>query len=613
MIGRADQLVQTKPDHRELIRCLLGSTWIVKRLPDALHLYQQFAGQLRFVTLEGDVVEFDGSILLGARQQTIGIVSRRSELRATHREIHRLSRLIEIKSADFNQQSAQLQQRDAEIQEWLSRHTETAKLLAKQDNFADVARKQLAHARDALAQQHHRHQNVSTSNQDLQKQLAAERHLLAEQELAAGDIDDSTRELDSRLKDIERTLGEKRQSMTSLKVHLAKAEQRLQSQRLLFTSDTQQLAALGDSIRDQRSQLATALWTIRKAGRAIRSANGDLGESRLIRQKIENQKVQADIHLGTLEKQRDLLRQQTQQSREQLERALDRMHRLDLHLEKLQLEREQLTLRLREDYGIDLAKLDQAHESAAERAERAEIDAEIATLRERLGNIGSVNMDALEELDSLEQRYRSLDTQFQDLARSKDALEKVIHRINLESRRLFLETLEAIRNNFQQLFRQTFGGGRADILLEDGVDVLDAGVDIVATPPGKPEFNNTLLSGGEKALTAVSLLMAIFKFRPSPFCVLDEVDAPFDEANIGHFIDVLKSFLGWTKFIIVTHSKKTMTAATTLYGVTMQESGISKRVSVRFEDVGEDGEIHRAAEDRAAEDQLDSDSQRGVA
>ncbi|MCP4464989.1 MAG: chromosome segregation protein SMC, partial [Planctomycetaceae bacterium] len=129
------------------------------------------------------------------------------------------------------------------------------------------------------------------------------------------------------------------------------------------------------------------------------------------------------------------------------------------------------------------------------------------------------------------------------------------------------------------------------------------GIDIMATPPGKPEFSNSLLSGGERALTAVSLLMAIFQFRPSPFCVLDEVDAPFDEANVGRFIDVLKSFLDWTKFVIVTHSKVTMTAATTLYGVTMQESGVSKKVSVRFEDVNEDGEISEDAINRDSGDE----------
>ena len=188
-------------------------------------------------------------------------------------------------------------------------------------------------------------------------------------------------------------------------------------------------------------------------------------------------------------------------------------------------------------------------------------------------------------------------------------MERIIVRINADSRRLFQETLEAIRANFQVLYRKSFGGGKGDIVLEEGVDPLEAGIDIIATPPGKPSFNNSLLSGGEKALTAVALLLGIFEYRPSPFCVLDEVDAPFDEANVGRFIDVLKSFLGWTKFIIVTHSKKTMTAANTLYGVTMQESGVSKQVSVRFEDVSEDGHISQEAIERSNTNQ----NERGVA
>ncbi|MFG0253672.1 MAG: chromosome segregation protein SMC, partial [Rhodopirellula sp. JB053] len=191
-------------------------------------------------------------------------------------------------------------------------------------------------------------------------------------------------------------------------------------------------------------------------------------------------------------------------------------------------------------------------------------------------------------------RYDELHGQYQDLTAAKDSLQRVIARINSDSRRLFLDTLEAIRQNFQKLYRKSFGGGNADLVLEEADDPLEAGVEIVATPPGKPSFSNSLLSGGEKALTAVALLMSIFQYRPSPFCVLDEVDAPFDEANIGRFVTVLSEFLDHSKFVVVTHSKKTMTAATTLYGVTMQESGVSKQVSIRFEDVSEDGQISAA-------------------
>ena len=231
-----------------------------------------------------------------------------------------------------------------------------------------------------------------------------------------------------------------------------------------------------------------------------------------------------------------------------------------------------------------------------EQHRRDEVDQEIADLRRKINNIGSVNLDALGELDELEVRYNTLSAQYNDLASAKASLEQIIHKINADSRRLFAETLEAVRGHFQTLFRKLFGGGQADIVLEEGVDILDSGIDIVARPPGKEPRNISLLSGGEKTMTCVAMLLAIFRSRPSPFCVLDEVDAALDEANIERFVAVLHEFLAWTQFVVVTHSKKTMACANTLYGVTMQESGISKRVAVRFEDVSENGEIRRTRE-----------------
>src|SRR5205814_8640897 len=160
----------------------------------------------------------------------------------------------------------------------------------------------------------------------------------------------------------------------------------------------------------------------------------------------------------------------------------------------------------------------------------------------------------------------------------------IIAKINLDSRRLFTESFAAIRSHFQDLFRKLFGGGMADIVLEDENDILECGIEIIARPPGKELRSISLMSGGEKTLTAVALLLAIFRSKPSPFCVLDEVDAALDEANIGRFTAVLREFLEQSHFIIVTHSKRTMQVADVLYGITMQESGISKRVAVRFED-----------------------------
>ena len=214
-----------------------------------------------------------------------------------------------------------------------------------------------------------------------------------------------------------------------------------------------------------------------------------------------------------------------------------------------------------------------------------------------------MNLDSLQESDELEVRFQSLSAQHTDLSQAKASLEQIIHRINADSRRLFSETLETVKGHFQQLFRKLFGGGQADIVLEEGDDILESGIEIVARPPGKEPRSISLLSGGEKTLTCVALLLAIFRSRPSPFCVLDEVDAALDEANIERFVNVLKEFLQWTQFVVVTHSKKTMAFANTLYGVTMQESGVSKRVSVRFDDVSENGEISREALQRSDRDQ----------
>jgi chromosome segregation protein len=255
---------------------------------------------------------------------------------------------------------------------------------------------------------------------------------------------------------------------------------------------------------------------------------------------------------------------------------------------------------MREDYGIELAALE--HEmTGEEQHRREESQQEIEELRQKINNLGNVNLEALAELEELESRHKILSDQYQDLTTAKASLEKIIERINTDSRRLFSETLDTVKEHFQTLFRDLFGGGHADIILEENIDILESGIEIVARPPGKEPRSISLLSGGEKTMTCVALLLAIFRSRPSPFCVLDEVDAALDEANIDRFTKVIQNFLTWTQFIIVTHSKKTMTCANTIYGVTMQESGVSKQVSVRFEDVSDDGHIltQPAAEDAA--------------
>jgi chromosome segregation protein len=245
--------------------------------------------------------------------------------------------------------------------------------------------------------------------------------------------------------------------------------------------------------------------------------------------------------------------------------------------------------RIRDEYDIDIDAVEAAPTTASTGepieipADRAELEAEIEQLRRKLASMTSVNMEALAEAEELAERLAKLEGQLADVTAARESIEQLIARIDEESRRLLGDTIETVRGHFRELFERVFGGGQADLVLEPGVDLLETSVEIVARPPGKEPRSISLLSGGEKTMTCVALLLAIFRSRPSPFCVLDEVDAALDEANVDRFVTVLRDFLSSTQVIVVTHSKKTMAAATTLYGVTMEESGVSKRVSVRFE------------------------------
>ena len=630
VIGRADRLVQVQPKYAEFIRKMLGGTWLVKTLNIAIDLRSSHdsADRVRFITLDGEIVEADGSVVVGPKSTTAGLVSRRSELRALKREIERLDGERETCLGQVQELAEQLETTEKKVQAQLEENTDIATRLKDQQREHATAEKQLATVNKQLtsAQQEltdYTNKITSTSDQltEQREQLGLKETAIATILALVGQCDTSVAELR-----LQRKQAEKEASSTTSK--LAKAEQVLegmQSRVAQFRMELEEQVTAHQQAVEQVESDSQAAGT---AEQEIETATKKLSELRQEYESVDESLQKLNLNRSELDADRKQVSMELRGKQDQLRLAQDKVHQQKSRIEQLGLQRQQLAERMQDDYGIDIANADTVtntpalaiaatpddeFESGDDEAEvddnevseeadakievldRDEIDKEITELRRKLSSIGSVNLDALQELEDLESRYLAMDQQYQDLAEAKDTLQKIIARIDNDSRKLFVETLEIIRGNFQKLFRQTFGGGKADIILEPDVDPLEAGVDIIATPPGKPEFNNSLLSGGEKALTAVSLLMAIFQFRPSPFCVLDEVDAPFDEANIGRFIDVLKSFLGWTKFVIVTHSKKTMTAATTLYGITMQESGVSKRVSVRFEDVSEDGHISEEA------------------
>jgi chromosome segregation protein len=253
------------------------------------------------------------------------------------------------------------------------------------------------------------------------------------------------------------------------------------------------------------------------------------------------------------------------------------------HLEQVQIDTEIKNIldNFRETHSRDLMEFEERIFTIT--APQGELREKLAQIRGQLRDLGQVNLMAPEEFTETKERYDFLTNQMADLTKAREDLENITAEIRAESSALFLVTYNKIKKNFHNMFRRIFGGGRAELRLQDQNHVLESGIEIYAQPPGKKLENITLLSGGEKSMTAVALLFATYMVKPSPFCLLDEIDAALDEQNVGRFVQLLREFGHTSQFIVITHNKKTVTGAGTLLGVTMEESGITKIISVRLE------------------------------
>jgi chromosome segregation protein len=556
---------------------------------------------LNFVTLAGELLSADGTLVVGKRHAAAGLISRRSELRSLRSQITEWEQKIAEIASVIAALEQQVADHDRVVAEVANTHQSASEALAEQRLRVSAAEQR----RDQLTEQR------ATLEADLQaaveqydgamRSISATRSRLERLQTELTQAEARMADNSRRVEELDAARQQRNRDAMSAQVELARSEQQLDHLRSQVRRYEQDRQEREQTIHEVEQQLADCRVRHQQSEARTLAAEAEAAELYLRKEALAAEMGQLFDRRSIVLGERAGALQFAQKHRQKIRKLEEKLHQHELAANEVRHERGTLEARLREDYGIELAEL--THQPTPDELhEREQVEAEIADLRRKLTNIGGVNLDSLQEVDEMELRYQSLSSQHQDLSQAKASLEQIIHRINADSRRLFAETLETVKGHFQQLFRKLFGGGQADIVLEEGADVLDSGIEIVARPPGKEPRSISLLSGGEKTLTCVALLLAIFRSRPSPFCVLDEVDAALDEANIERFIGVLKEFLEWTQFIVVTHSKKTMTAANTLYGVTMQESGVSKRVSVRFDDVSDNGEISDAAVRRAEQE-----------
>ena len=581
-VARLSDKVQCDANVRPLVEATLGRTLLVEDLATALHMAEAGFGHFRFITRRGELLCPDGTITVGAISSATGLLSRKSQLRE-----------LQTQREDLDQQMAEAASRHQELSHQCEHlQTQCRQVQARIDEVSHHLNEighEIEQKRADRSRLEEEDQLTQTEMDQIRQDMAtlAQREQGAQRELESVQQQQQTIQEDIQHKQAEaqqyeQTRLQYQQEATRLQVELATTEERirsLQGQQQAIKTDLDERQARLGRLRQDVAQCRTRL---ERAEAKILNEESRVAALYLEKEAIGKRSVAFRNQRAERRERLTQLSVQGQSARRELHELEEALHARQLGVSEARLKRQNLEDRIRDDYERELAELYKGYQPQELDHEAAE--REINELRRKIHQLGSVNEEAIQELEELEVRSSQLSYQYEDLTKAKSALEEIIRKINRDSRRMFRETFDATRMHFQELFRKLFGGGKADVLLEDEEDILECGIEIIARPPGKEPRSISLLSGGEKTLTAVALLLAIFRSRPSPFCILDEVDAALDEANIGRFVTVLGEFLDHSQFIIITHSKKTMCCANVIYGVTMQESGVSKKVSVKFED-----------------------------
>ena len=602
-------VVQGDDSVRPLLERLLGLTRIVRDLDAATAAWRDTDGAFHYVTLAGDLLSrhgiYTGGYLNGngngkAPASILGRKNQITELKATLGQLQEQVGSISLRKGALQSEQTELQ---ASLE-----HAQTA-LRAQEVAIA-------THEGECNALQNSQrllHQKIETVVYEIQSLAAQEQEGLQKRAALAADAEAVERieqerqaqvtESAAQLENLRQQRDTANTGLTESKVALATEEQMCASFQQQGQSLEQRRNELAQVIEQRRKELGTFVTRKEQAEREIQESQSEI-------ERLQHERAQVNTQAGELVAQK-----QAQESgvgsreealREQRHRLNDVQQQrgsIEVELAQKDMSVQNLRERIQQKYHLRLddvrsecititfadegpAKVHvmSPEEMAASGAatDWTVVAQQVEALQQRLDEMGPVNLVAIEEYEETEQRYQFLSKQHDDLVQAKAQLLEVIHRINTQTREMFLETFTKIRDNFRTMFTEVFGGGKADLILLDENDVLESGIEIVARPPGKQLQTISLLSGGEQTMTAVSLLFSIYQVKPSPFCVLDELDAPLDESNINRFIRVLQRFLVHSQFIIITHNKRTIGMADVLYGVTMQEQGIRKIVSVRF-------------------------------
>ena len=578
VIGLASDLVTTEKEYTGLTRYLLGRVLVVDQIDHAIAIAKKYHHSLRMVTIEGESLSPGGSMTGGAFKNNSNLLGRRREIEelegkvaSQKEEVSRLTASMEENRHKRNQLRDQISQ----LQEQLR-----SKYVAQ-----NTAKMNLAQLNDKEQEIRDGYERIRLDQEQIRRQLSEikQDHDKIDEELKASRQDEKELEtyIETRQKELEEWKNE--ESSVQRKLEDLRLEASTTQQKESFASEN--LSRLISEIQGLVQEKQTILETLKQGNQEMENkrrsveelkeaVTGFGGQEEADRQQLETWQKEKDqkntSHKAFFEKRDHLSGQISLLDKE--------CFRLKSQMEKLEESRETQISYMWEEYEITPNNALQYRKE--EYTDLKEMKKQITQLKDEIRKLGSVNVNAIEDYKNLQERHAFLSGQYEDLKKAEAQLENIIRELDEGMRQQFSEKFRDIQREFDKAFKELFGGGKGTLELEEDVDILEAGIKIISQPPGKKLQNMMQLSGGEKALTAIALLFAIQNLKPSPFCLLDEIEAALDDSNVGRFAGYLQKLTKNTQFIIITHRRGTMNAADRLYGITMQEKGVSTLVSV---------------------------------
>ncbi len=577
------EVVSTPEKFAPTVQRLLQNVAVVESIDKAFELRQVFP-HWTFVTTDGDLVSSDGVISGGtAESADSGMLKRRREIKELSLQKDEWSGKLALGQVSLRKLEESLKTLVSDLETAVKRNTEKEITLAGLQKDLDQSERELTNAAQAIERQERDVRSLTAQKETRSNEhteLEARRVELSERKL---ELETSSAELEAELLTARNGIDDLQDEVTRLQVASATKTSEcegLERQEQMLSRSFEEVSGILSRMSEESEKSTESM-----------SVNQVLLEQRKVELEDMIRRTEEAAHEVSVIKNEY---EQVQSRLRELERALanhmsnrnllqSKMNEARLHMEQAKMKETYLTEQMRERYMIDLAEVAERYRDREGDTDAAEVS--LKDLRDKLSRIGDVNLSAIQEYDEVATRYEFLSKQQTDLHEAKEQLKKVIDRINRICAKRFKETFDQVNERFTKVFPVLFGGGEAQLILSEDPEKGEMGIDIIAKPPGKKLQSVSLLSGGEKALTAVSLIFSIFLVKPSPYCLLDEVDAPLDDANVSRYNDLVKEMAKRSQIIVVTHNKYTMEVAKRLYGVTMEEKGVSKMVSVNLAEV----------------------------